>query len=265
MFSFHRVLGLVCSHVLLLSSTFAQQVAAPAVSPASLLQTSLSAQIGKAQITDVTLSGTLRRVAGSDDETGTATLQAASNGSICLTLNLSSGSHTEVANFFNAPSAIWSGPDGISHAIAYHNLLAESAWFSPSIAVARRLTATNFVATYVGHESFNNQGVEHLSVSQVPSSPDPPGVPTLAHLSQVDFYLDSTTMLPVAISFNTHPDDNSLVDIPVQVLFSDYRSVSGFQIPFHIQKFLNNSLLLDLQIQSASFNSGLTNINFTTE
>jgi len=49
-----------------------------------------------------------------------------------------------------------------------------------------------------------------------------------------------------------------ILDIPVEIRFSDYRPVSGAQIPFHVEKFLNNTLLLDLQFTNAQLNSGLS-------
>jgi len=42
-------------------------------------------------------------------------------------------------------------------------------------------------------------------------------------LSQTDLYLDSTTLLPAAMTFNIHPDDNALLDIPIEIHFSEYR------------------------------------------
>jgi hypothetical protein len=201
---------------------------------------------------------------GSDDESGTATLKAFSNGSARIDFNFSSGSISEVSNLFAAPTGVWSGPDTLPHAIASHNLLAEPAWFFPTVALERRLSS-GFVATYVGNEILSGQAVEHISVIQSIPFPDPPLGPTLAHLSKVDFYLDSTTLLPVGLSFDVHPDNNSLLDIPVQVLFSDYHSVSGAQIPFHVQKFLNNSLILDLEFQIASINSGLSASTFSIQ
>ncbi len=79
----------------------------------------------------------------------------------------------------------------------------------------------------------------------------------MGHLSQMDFFLDSTTFLPAAVTFNIHPDNNALLDIPIEVRFSDYRAVKGVQVPFHIQKFLNNGLILDLQFTTAVLNAGL--------
>jgi hypothetical protein len=47
------------------------------------------------------------------------------------------------------------------------------------------------------------------------------------------------------------------VDIPVAIQYSNYQTISGVTLPLHVQKYINNGLTLDLQIQSASFNSGL--------
>jgi hypothetical protein len=77
-------------------------------------------------------------------------------------------------------------------------------------------------------------------------------------LSVADYYFDEKTLLPVALTYNTHPDDNAAVDIPVEIQFSDYRTVGTSQVPFGVQHFLNNVLFLDLQIQTVSFNTGFT-------
>jgi hypothetical protein len=84
-------------------------------------------------------------------------------------------------------------------------------------------------------------------------------------MSQVDIFLDASTLLPAAIAFSLHPDDNALLDIPLEIRFSDYRPVSGAQVPFRIQKYLNNSLILDLQLQSTAFNTGLTAADFSVQ
>jgi len=85
------------------------------------------------------------------------------------------------------------------------------------------------------------------------------------HLTQIDIFLDVSTSLPVALDFSTHPDNDAGLDIPVELLFSDYRPVNGAQIPFHVQKFLNNSLLLDLQFANAQLNSGLAASSFSVQ
>jgi len=79
----------------------------------------------------------------------------------------------------------------------------------------------------------------------------------------MEVYLDASTSLPLSVSFNTHPDNNAGRDFPVVIAFSGYQSVNGAQIPFHVQKYLNRALILDLQIQKADLNTGLAAGSFT--
>jgi hypothetical protein len=254
-------LGVVLSLSALLASA-AQTPVATNTQALGILQHALAALSPNISTQDVTLSGSAHYIAGSDDETGTAILKATAIGSSRIDLSLSSGQRSEVYNFSSAvPSGQWSGPDGTAHAVSYHNLLNEPGWFSPVTAISRRLAGTGFVAAYVGAETLGSQSVHHISVTQPPQ--DSTSISSLlTHLTQVDLFIDSTTFLPAAMSFNIHPDDNELLDIPVEVRFSDYRSVNGAQIPFHIQKFLNNGLVLDLQLDSATINTGLSSSAF---
>jgi hypothetical protein len=209
---------------------------------------------------DITLSGSAHYIAGSDDETGTATLKAIATGASRIDLSLSSGPRSEARDLTaSAPAGTWSGADGISHTIVYHNLLNEPSWFAPAAAVFRLIASPESVASFVGTETLDAQGVQHISVIQEPQASASPTTPAfLPHLTRVDLYLDSSTSLPAAMKFNVHPDDDAHLDIPVEVRYSDYRTVNGTQIPFHVQKLLNNSLVLDLQFQSAAINSGIS-------
>jgi hypothetical protein len=246
----------------------AQQAAAPAPTSSpqatTLLAKSAAALKGNVAISDVTLSGTVERIAGSDDETGTAVLKSIATGASSITLSLPSGTRSEIQNSSSMPpTGAWSGPDGVPHATAFHNLLTGPAWFFPAFTIAQGLSASGCVATYVGAETHNGQAVQHVSLSQPSLFPGAPGALSPAHLTQVDLYLDSTTLLPSAVAFNVHPDNNALKDIPVEIHFSNYTTVDGTQVPFHIQKYLNNSLILDFQTTSVTFNSGLTAASFS--
>jgi hypothetical protein len=249
------------------SAASAQQPAPTNAQAVLLLQKALAQLSGPRPIEDVTLTGTVRRIAGSDDETGPAVLKAIAVGASRLELNLPSGQRREVRNASGgspagAPAGAWSGPDGVSHKIAFHNLVSEPAWFFPAHAIARALSASGYAVNYVGHETKDSVAVEHIAIFQKSAGSSNAEI-LLQHLSQVDIWLDSSTLLPAAITFNIHPDNNALLDIPVEVRFSDYRRVSGAQIPFHLQKFVNNGLVLNLQFESAVVNSGLPATTFT--
>jgi len=51
----------------------------------------------------------------------------------------------------------------------------------------------------------------------------------------------------------------------VEIVFSNYHQVNGVQVPFHVQKYLNNSLSLDLQIQLVVLNSGISATTFQAQ
>jgi hypothetical protein len=136
--------------------------------------------------------------------------------------------------------------------------MTDSSWFFPALTLGRLVSSQSSSVSLIGQEARDGVSVVHLTVSQL--FPDLPNKISLLmqHLSQMDIYLDSSTQLPVALAFNQHPDNDAGLDIPIEVRFSDYRAVNGVQVPFHIQRFLNNGLILDIQLQATTLNSGLT-------
>src|SRR6266481_8234655 len=92
----------------LVLSTSAQQTTTQAQQASVFLQSALAALAGANPVTDVTLSGTAHYIAGSDDETGTATLKAIA-GASRIDLNLSSGPRSEIYNSSGgSPAGTWS-------------------------------------------------------------------------------------------------------------------------------------------------------------
>ena len=154
------------------------------------------------------------------------------------------------------------GTNGVSHPVAAHNCRVGEIWFFPALSFATKLSDPNLVVAYVDAETKNGVSVQHLKYSLLmPTLPAGPSS-VYSQLSTTHVYLNSSSHLPIAIAFNVHPDNNMLVDIPVEVDFSDYQTVEGVQVPFHIQKYLNGSLLLDLTVQNAVVNSGIADSVF---
>ena len=262
---FTRVALLFLLALILSTSLAAQQSSSASTQGLLLLQRSSVALNGAISVNDVTLTGTARRIAGSNDETGAAVLKASTSGASRMDLTLPSGQGSEVRNIsVNPPAGAWSGQDGKSHAIAYHNLVAEPIWFSPTAAIVPVLSGSNYVVTYVGHETKNFVAVEHVTIhQQLPGATA--DTSSFQGLTQFDLYLDSTSLLPLAMDFNIHPDGNAARNIPVEILYSGYQVVSGAQVPFHVQRYLNGSLFLDLQVSTASLNSGLSASTFVIQ
>lgn len=289
---FLRSSVLVCFALILASSVPAQSTAtAPATSDpqaVALVQNSLAALTNGAAVTDVTLTGSARRIAGSDDETGTATLEATSLGDSRMELAFASGNRIEIRNHSATPLAnalplgitlpaaatqphpvgAWSGPDGVLHGMVARDTLTEPAWFFPAIAVAHIADSPVWVLTYMGPETHDGASVIHVQATeQIPSSSNAPQqfVDSIRQLTRTDLYFDPTSSLLLALDFNSHPQTNFLIDIPVEIRFSNYQMVNGVDVPMLVQKFINNSPVLDLQFSNTALNSGLSSSVFALQ
>ncbi len=143
--------------------------------------------------------------------------------------------------------------------MAWHNCLTDASWFFPSLSSLASAGSPAILLTFVGQGSWQGIAVQHIRSTLQATS----GVTQLEQqLSAIDYYLDASSFLPVGVAFNAHPDTDMTAVVPVQIVFSNYQTISGFQVPLHIQKFLNGSLLLDISVVSITFNSGLSDSVF---
>jgi hypothetical protein len=217
----------------------------------ALAAQSISAISGKTNISDVTLTGN-GTWNGRDD--GTFTLLALGGGESRVDLVLSGGTRTEIRDAQTGVSlGTWIAPSGLSGQFAYHNCLTDAAWFFPALG---SLAATpNVVLTYVGQETRNGAAVQHLHsyVYQAGQT----SILGSQQLSAMDFYLDATTLLPVATTFNAHPDNDANTNLLIEIDFANYQLINGVAIPTNIQRYQQGNLMFDLVVTGAFFNSGL--------
>jgi hypothetical protein len=232
-------------------------VATSSAQAATLLAQSAKALTGATVVNDVTLTGSAEWIAGSEDETGTATYKGLNN-AYRLDLTFRNGTRSEIVSPTNGmPSGNWIGLDGGLHAIAKHNLTADPGWF-PTFTLGNLMSSPNSALNYVGQETRNGSTVIHISAYQQSPNISADVASRMQHFTQVEIYLDPSTFLPVLYTYNSHPDDNALVDLPTEIRYSNYQNVAGVQMPFHIQKYVNSTLAIDIHLQSASLNNGLT-------
>jgi hypothetical protein len=229
----------------------------------ALAAQAMAALTGTTQVNDITLNGTATRTAGSDVETGTVVLEALGGPYSRMDLTLSTGTRHEVRNLSSnsAAQGYWIGPDSSSHPFSQHNCVTDAAWFAPVLSVLSQLSNPNLVVSYVGQETKAGVAVQHLHFAIQSSSPDPTGI--LQGLSAEDVYLNASTLLPVALTFNAHPDNDATTNLAVEIDYGSYQSVSGVLVPFQIQKLINNSVVLNLIVNSAAINQGLTPADFS--
>ncbi len=234
----------------------------------NLASQSYQAMVGMTALQDATLQATVTWVAGSDEEMGTATLEAKGSQEGRMVLSLTDGQRQEVRNFrlasaTNSPPGAWAGPDNTWHAAAVHNCWTDGSWFFPAFTLQAALNDPTISIIYAGPEKFAGAATIHLVFYRTLSGQSASTTKLVQRLSATHLFLDGSSGLPIGLRFNTHPDNDAGLDIPVEIHFSDYRAVSGVQVPTHIEKFLQGSLLLDFHVTSAQVNSGLTDGDFS--
>lgn len=201
-------------------------------------------------VSTVQMTGSATWSYGSDQQTGSVTLQASSQGQGRMVLQLSAGTRVETQNpFMDAQrQCTWTSFDGTLHNSADHQCWLDTIWFLPQITMQPGAGAPDdslSAATSPDGRSFRFHHERHpVNVS------DQKTRKLLVHLSTVDLDVDPATGLATSLFFAAHPDNDAGMDLPVEIRFSAYSTFGAVTVPTRIQKYINNSLVLDIQISN---------------
>jgi hypothetical protein len=224
----------------------------------ALASRALQALAGGKAITDITLQARATYIAGSDQDTGPATLVALGNQQSRVTLSLTGGQRQEIRNGI---AGAWVGQDGTAHATALHNCWTDASWFFPALSLAAAVSSPQTSVAFIGLETKLGIPVAHLQISKtLPRQPQM--TPIIQRLSASDLYLDASSSLPVALDFNVHPENDAGRNIAVEIRYSNYQVANGIRVPLHIQKYQEGTLTLDLAVTNAVANSGVSSSFF---
>jgi hypothetical protein len=262
--------GVCFSSLLVLTSLSLAQTRPSDPQAVALAAKAIAALTSGTSIADVTLTGNVTRTVGPDTESGNGTFVATASGQSRFDLDLDDGKISEIRSTANGlPVGSSTDKNGNTKPSVTHNCLTDASWFFPAFT---SLTGTDptLMLSYVGLEQRGGANVYHLrsSTNFVPissSSNTAAATSQSVQLNTEDLYLDATTLLPISLLFNTYPDNNVITSIPVEIDFSSYQSVNGIVVPFHVQKYLNGSLLLDLTVTNVAVNSGVPSSDFSVQ
>ncbi len=235
----------------------------------NLVSQSYQAMTGMTALQDATLQAAATWVSGSDEELGTASLTVKGSQESRVILSLTSGQRQEIRNLVSgsrtptAPPGAWAGPDGVWHPEAPHNCWVDAGWFYPAFALQMALNDPSISVVNAGPDTLGAATAIHLVFYRTVLAPSASTSALIQKLSTLHVYLDLTSGLPIGFRFSTHPYGDAGLDIPVEIRFSSYKQVNSVQVPYHIQKLLQGSLLLDLNVSDVQINSGLSDTEFT--
>lgn len=126
---------------------------------------SIAAMTAGATVSDVTLTGSATWIAGSDKETGPATLMAKGTGESRIDLSLSDGLRTDIRNDMEAyPQGASSVGGSELQPWATHNCWINASWFFPALSFLDSTSDPTLIFSYVGQESRGGVSVQHLQL-----------------------------------------------------------------------------------------------------
>lgn len=215
----------------------------------------MRALTGDNPVGSVSESGTVVRTLGGDQDQGSITLQSPGVMNSEMDITSPAGVRSEIRTMgIGYPEGTWIDLQGNRHTMSLHNCWSEAVWFFPALSLLADYANPNLVFEDLGQQQYNGGTAEHIRIHRTAQGLSQNRLRILARMSTVHFYLDSQTAIPIALSFDTHADENLETDIPVFIVFSDYRSVGGTLVPFQVTKFFNGTQLLQITVSNASPN-----------
>jgi len=228
-----------------------------------LISKAQTALTNGAQIKDMTLRGmAILAVPRSAD----ADVVIKTRGSRQSSISYSDGiRRLETRNDKKVPAGQWMDSMNVLHRTAFHNSLIPAGILNP-IALLDGVVQPSSTLTYVGLETFEGNEVLHLRYFHRPPKNRSHMVEFIQGLSTLDLFLDSNSLHVNAVKFNLHPENNALENIPAELRFEDYRPVeNSILVPFHISRFINGNLDMNLRISSVQVDSGLSETEFALQ
>jgi hypothetical protein len=206
----------------------------------------------------VQLSGNASWHVGSLDDTGSATLSAATTGASQVQLSFSaSGTRIEAQSGQGSDqTCTWAGEDAVAHAIDPANCWRPVIWFLPPLSLQPSLLPSYLGAVDLGTGTvgFGTGAYRHLQGELVLPSLVSKLTTDIMQRSTADLGLDPTSLLPAVLTYSIRPDNGAPIPIAIEIHYSNYQAINGVQIPFTIQRYVNGSLQLEIAVSSAQVN-----------
>ena len=206
-------------------------------------------------VQQVQLSGSATWYAGSLEDSGPTTLTASIDGTSKMQIDLAStGQRVESSTGSGTNSECsWALSDGKSHAVDPGNCWRPSLWFLPTLSLQPSVLPNNLAILDLGDGVVGSSetNYRHLRAKLTFSGVGTELAGELAQRSTSDLGLDPVAFLPLVLDYSVFPDNGAQTPIQIEIRYLDYHSIDGVQIPFRIQRYLNGSLQLDIQVISA--------------
>lgn len=194
-----------------------------------------------------------------DGTSTTLPITKKSKGTTMVRIELQRPEGMQVRILNNGAAAIQK-PDGSVESLITNNTVAERVQHIPALSLLSDWANTSMELKYVGSDSVNGQPSDVVSISYIPSDAQDPNF--WRNTTRTLFYVDQSTKLVSKVQYQNFAENNTNVSKKIEIVFSDYRPVSGVLVPFQQSTYSNGRLLSTITFTSAALNVGLTFSDF---
>lgn len=249
------IFGVAAIGLLAPTSGLSQTAAAGTPSALTVVNNALSASGASAAMNyqDAKATGTLV-VPGNDPIP--LTIEALGRNATRVEASLKDGTAVRIVN---SGKGTFTRPDGNVRVLNPLNLVAERVNYIPALSFLADAPLPKMAVTYTGTDTVNGSPADVVSVA-VASGPDDAQVAASIEVTRHRYFIDGKTQLVVKVQYTHFAEDGSPGQ--AEVIYDDYRLVSGMAIPFRQTTYIDGSLFSDLTLQSVSFNVGLSPSDF---
>jgi hypothetical protein len=228
----------------------------------SILRQCLKAEGGETALTkiqDFRATGSITYFWGGKEVKGTATMQGRGTEEFSVQATLDEGTRSMV---IGKAAGTVSESKSQPTAIPYHNTVNLGALSFPVLSLARALNDSSTSITLVGTASVGQRTAYQIRTQRSFNSVGSAGSTTMSYVSIKDYFLDTTSFLPLATRWMAHPPKDYRQEFPQEILFGDFRAVEGMIVPFSVSETLAGQKTWEFQAESFNVNVGLTESDF---
>lgn len=221
----------------------------------SILQKAVSA-MGSAAPVDSVATGTITIVAGTKTDNGTVRILTRGGDQSSEQIQLPDQTNSVIYSRGQANEIL----NGVVKQAPFQLTASSQSPDFPLPLLAAALIAPDLATQYVGEETIEGLPYHHVKLWH--TFPSNQNLQRLWDFTTKDIWVDPATWLPYKLAYERREASGAVPHFRIEVLYSNWKSVSGAVYPYQIQKSWNGTPWTTITIQNVALQTGLSDSDF---
>lgn len=226
----------------------------------ALVQQSLQAMGGAqlASLQDCQASGTYQLLYPQNQPPEPIVVKSRGSNRVHIEVQTPAGTRSRI---LNQGRAAIETPDGKVKRLLSQNTVGERVSYIPLFSLLSEWQLPSTEIRFIGPTTVNGQAAVEIAISSMPTTGTfPPDL--MRTLTETHFFIDSNSGLVLKMSYKLYAENHSNRSQNVDVVYGDYKPISGVEVPFRQDAYIEGHLWYEVLLTSVSFNTGLADSDF---